>query len=125
MYNEEVKRIYNNETIKKVGRGLSYLMYKTKDKHGNKAISKLRNTTNEFKLQEALYTLIEEYQKGMKKSFLSENELNEIINLPNDRKEAKMVATAIMCYAKVFRESNKEQVVEEVTEEITDGRKTY
>lgn len=115
MYSDKVKRIYNNEVVKKIGQGLNRLLYKKK---GFEIQTKLYNVANEIHIQKCIREIVDEYYREFKKyQLLTQEELLEIINLINDKKEAKICADALLSNAKVFikfkNEKNNEEELKE------------
>lgn len=99
MYSDKVKRIYNNEVVKKLGQGLNRLLY---NKKGFEIQTKLYNVANEIHIQKCIREIIDEYYRNFKYQLLDHEELIEVINLINDKKEAKICSDALLANAKVF-----------------------
>lgn len=120
-FNNKVQVIFNNGSIKKLGSRLNYLLYKKK---GFQMLTKLYSVRNEKHLATVITDIIDNYKryterdKKIVKSLhaLNQNELEEIINLVNDKEDARVCANAIIAYSRVFLDIPKNQEVKDEQE---------
>lgn len=116
MYDEKIKRIYNNESIKKLGNyGLKKLL---KDNIGEGFIvqNRLYSATNSRIILECIRRLLNAFKKQYNKVLLNNEELTEIINMLDD-KDSRIIADVILAESCVFTKMNKEEIETEENEE--------
>ena len=116
MYDEKIKRIYNNESIKKLGNyGLKSLL---RDNNGEGFIvqNRLYSATNSRVLLECIRRLLHAFKKQYDKVLLNNEELTEIINMLDD-KDSRIIADVILAESCVFTKMNKEEIETEESEE--------
>jgi len=99
MYNEMIKKIYNDETINKIGKGFNRLL---RDNKGFEIQTKLYNVANEKHLVKVLKMIIDLYSRNYKSAILNNDELNKLINTIEDKEYAKICSDAILSIGKVF-----------------------
>lgn len=99
MYSETIKKIYNDETINKIGKGFNRLL---RDNKGFEIQTKLYNVANEKHLVKVLRMIIDLYSRNYKSAILNNEELNELINTIEDKEYAKICSDAILSIGKVF-----------------------
>ena len=116
MYDEKIKRIYNNESIKKLGNyGLKSLL---RDNNGEGFIvqNRLYSATNSRIILECIRRLLNAFKKQYNKVLLNNEELTEIINMLDD-KDSRIIADVILAESCVFTKMNKEEIETETMEE--------
>lgn len=111
MYTNNVQRIFNNESVIKIGEKLNYLLYKKK---GYELLTRLYTVSNEEQLVNIITGIIDEYQRYLNYSPLNQEEMNGIINLINTKTDARICSKAIIGNAKVFFNKNKNIITEEI-----------
>lgn len=104
MYNERIKKIYNNEVINKLSKGFGRLL---RDKKGFDIQAKLYNVTNEKHLFRVIRYIIDTYSrvyisKGNGISIINNEELLSLTQLINNKDDAKICVDAILSIGKVF-----------------------
>lgn len=99
MYTTRIQEIYNNEIVNKLGRGLHKLLY---NKRGFTIQTQLYNVMNAFHLQKCIRQIVDEYSRVFKFPLITNEELIEIVNFIQDKKEAKICTDAILAMSKVF-----------------------
>jgi endonuclease YncB( thermonuclease family) len=126
MYSEKVKRIYNNDSVKEISKRLKNLL---QHKEGYEILTALYGVANEAKMSKILSHIIDEYDRGKskkdpKKKYyygnVSNENLEELISLLNDKEDAKIMANAIIGYSKVFFKSNNDKNIDN-NEEIIES----
>lgn len=114
MYNDKIKEIYNNESVNKLARAFNRLSY---DGVGFEIQSKLNSVANTFHLQDALVQLGDTYKRNYNYCAIVDEEFKEVLSLIDNKKDAKIVANAILA-GKVFVKFNKKNKDDENTKEV-------
>lgn len=98
MYEDKIQQIYHNEAVNKLARAFGRLSY---DKTGYEVQAKLNSVANMLHLQDVIVNLGDIYLRKYNYTILTSNEFKEVIDLVETRKDAKVVANAILA-GKVF-----------------------
>lgn len=98
MYENKIQKIYHNEAVGKIARAFGRLSY---DKTGYEVQAKLNSVANMLHLQDVIVSLGDIYLRKYNYTILTSNEFKEVIDLVETRKDAKVVANAILA-GKVF-----------------------
>lgn len=120
MYNNKVQEIHNNETVKRLGKGLNYLLYKKK---GFEILIRLYTVRNLESLAIRIREIEDQYIRVTSNPVINNEELISLINLINTPKEAAICANAIISYARVFYAKKKDDSNNEV--DIKKEKKGY
>lgn len=132
MYNNKVQEIYDNTTVKKLGRGLNYLLYKKK---GFEILTRLYTVRTPESLAVRIREIEDQYIRVTANPVINNEELINLINLISTKKEAAICANAIISYGRVFYQeknnSSKDKVdikkedfnndIDNITEQIIMG----
>lgn len=106
MYSDKIKRIYKNENVQKLAKGFNTLSY---NGEGFDIQAKLYSVANEMHIQDIIVKLGDAYKRKYKGSILLRHEeFQEVMNLINDKKDAKIMANAILS-GKVFVNFNNKK----------------
>lgn len=111
MYNDNMKLIFNNNTVKKIGRGLNTLL---QDNRGFEILTKIYGIHNINVMSKFISKLCDEYKRQRKYSLLNEKELIEVIELIKSKQDLDFFKDAVLCYSRIFftkkTNENKESI---------------
>lgn len=116
MFNDKINQIYFCEAIERLGMAFSWL---SRDKKAFDVQASLNTVSDKYSLQLVINELSQKYYKEKGKLIMNSEQLKELFDLIQDRKDAKAAATAILMSKTVFKSKDKDcEEVVEVVEEI-------
>lgn len=114
MFNDKINQIYFCDAIKRLGMAFGWLSY---DKKAFDIQASLNTVSDKYDLQRVINDLSQKYQREKGKTLLNTEQLEELFDIVQDRKDARVAATAILMSKTVFQTRDKSESNEETESE--------